>query len=300
MSRVLVTGGGGFIGRHVVAGLLGREHEVHVASRSDSASIGARWHRVDLMNADQTKAVIAAVQPEVLVHLAWYTDPRDYRSSLDNLRWIEASIRLIRLFAAHGGERLIGAGSCAEYDSGHGFCSESTTPTDPDSLYGASKNAVNQIAASASDELGIDVGWARIFFPYGHGEPSSKLVSYVAGRLLRGLPAECTTGDQFRDYIHVSDVARFFVEMVDSDAKGTFNVGSGVPVTVAEIALTVGRILAAPGMVRLGARETPPGDTPMLVADMRKARAELGWTPLLGLEDGLRRTIEALTAERAI
>lgn len=299
MSRVLVTGGGGFIGRHVVAGLALGEHEIHVTGRSDARSSGTIWHRVDLLDEEATEALLSELRPEVLVHLAWYTRPQDYRCSPRNLDWTEASIRLIRLFAAFGGKKFIGAGSCAEYDSNFGYCSEATTPSRPDSLYGVCKNAVSQVAASASDELGIDTGWARIFFPYGYGEPSSKLVSYVVHRLLRGLPAECTTGDQFRDYVHVSDIARFFVEMVDSDARGTFNVGSGVPVTVAEIALTIGRILAAPGLVRLGARETPPDDAPMLVADIRKARTELGWAPSVGLEDGLRGTIEALKAEGA-
>ena len=293
MSRVLVTGGGGFIGRHVVDGLLARGHEVHVASRSDSAARPPNWHRVDLLNAGDTEALIAASRPEILVHLAWYTNPLDYRSSLENLHWSEASIRLIRLFGAYGGRRFIGAGTCAEYDARHGLCSESTTPSDPQTLYGACKNAVREVASHAANHLGIEAAWARVFFPYGPGEPRDKLVSYIATQLLQGRPADTTTGGQFRDYIHVTDIASAFVALVESSKTGIFNVGTGIPVSVAHIAQTMGRLLEAPDLIRLGARASRD-ETPLLIADIRKSRSELNWQPTISLEEGLEKTIEAL------
>lgn len=299
MSRVLVTGGSGFIGRHVVAGLSLRGHEVHATSRSQAKADDVVWHKFDLLDGSATQELLAEVQPEILIHLAWYTNPKDYRSSPKNLEWSEASVRLVRLFAESGGRRFVGAGSCAEYDDQHGYCSERTTPSNPSSLYGACKNAVKDVVASASEELGIEAVWARIFFPYGPGEPRDKLVSYIVNQLLEGRVAECTAGDQFRDYIYVEDVAQFFVDISDSSAVGVFNVGSGVPVTVADLAMMVGRIVGAPELIQLGVRDTPPDDPPMLVADIRRARRELGWKPSVGLENGLERTVVSLRRSSA-
>jgi len=294
MSRVLVTGGSGFIGRHVVACLSLRGHEVHATSRMQAKADDAVWHKLDLMDGSATQAVLAEVRPEILIHLAWYTNPNDYRTSPANLEWTEASVRLVRLFAESGGRRFVGAGSCAEYDDRFGYCSEAATPSHPSSLYGICKNAVNDVVASASEELGIEAAWARIFFTYGPGEPRDKLVSYIVSRLLEGRVAECTAGDQFRDYIYVEDVAQFLVDISDSSAVGVFNVGSGVPVTVADLAMMVGRIVGAPELIQLGVRDTPQDDPRMLVADTRRARSVLAWKPLVGLESGLERTVLSL------
>lgn len=296
MSRVLVTGGRGFIGRHVVERLVGRGHEVYVTSRSRSAASQPNWHHADLLSAGAAEAVIAESLPEILVHLAWYTNPPDYRSSLENLEWSEASIRLVRLFGAYGGRRFVGAGTCAEYDPRHGYCSEATTPVAPDTLYGACKSAVQQVAAHAASRLGVETAWARVFFPYGPGEPRDKLVSYVATQLLEGRPAEITTGSQLRDYIHVDDIASAFVALVESSKTGVFNVGTGIPISVAHIAQTIGRLLETPDLIRLGGREAGREESPLLIADVRKLRSELDWKPTVSLEEGLEKTIEALRA----
>jgi nucleoside-diphosphate-sugar epimerase len=135
-----------------------------------------------------------------------------------------------------------------------------------------------------------------VFFPYGPGEPPDKLVSYIATQLLQGRPAETTTGGQFRDYIHVADIASAFVALVESSKTGVFNVGTGIPVSVAQIAQAIGRLLEAPDLIRLGGRESGQEETPLLIADVRRVRSELDWQPTVSLEDGLGKTIEALRA----
>lgn len=297
MSRVLVTGASGFVGGHLLPLLVARGHEVHAMSRFTRSSSSATWHDTDLMDARSVSELFADVRPEVLVHLAWYTNPGDFWWSQKNVEWVEATLRLARAFASLGGRRFVGVGTCAEYDPRFGFCSEGLTPLQPSTLYGASKHATHSIIESAADRWGIEVVWPRIFFPYGPGEPSSKLVSYVIGCLLRGRTADCTTGQQIRDYIHVSDVAAFLARLVDGRVVGAFNVGSGVPVTVGEVALTIGRLLGLPHLVRLGARQSDYDDPPLLLADMRKSQQELSWSPSLSLEQGLSGTIEFLKAE---
>jgi dTDP-L-rhamnose 4-epimerase len=132
VSRVLVTGAGGFIGRHTLAPLLAAGHEVHaVTSRPlvdgvpadaegpddalrETAS-AVRWRHADLLAPDSATALMEEVGPSHLLHLAWYTRPRAYWTALQNLDWVEASLRLLRAFGEIRGSRVVVAGTCAEY-----------------------------------------------------------------------------------------------------------------------------------------------------------------------------------------
>src|SRR5512139_1633254 len=150
MNRVLLTGGTGFIGRHVAAALTRRGFEVHSAERHTPAELTseARHHRCDLLDARQVSDLMAAIRPSHLLHLAWFAEPGAYWTSPENLRWVQASLGLLQAFAAQGGCRVVTAGSCAEYDWRYGYCSETLTPLRPDSLYGACKHAL-QVMVSA-------------------------------------------------------------------------------------------------------------------------------------------------------
>ena len=75
--------------------------------------------------------------------MAWYVEPGAMIEHEDNLRWTARRLELLRQFKAHGGERCVFTGSCYEYDWRHGYCSEELTPTRPDTLYGAAKNALS-------------------------------------------------------------------------------------------------------------------------------------------------------------
>src|SRR6185312_15698494 len=125
-DRVLVTGASGFIGRHVMSILQLRDCEVHaVTSRSSVPELqGVIWHQADILNGDSV-ALFNEIRPTHLLHLAWYAAPGDYWTSALNLQWLESSVRWARAFFEAGGQRLVCAGTCGEYDWSYGFCSES-------------------------------------------------------------------------------------------------------------------------------------------------------------------------------
>jgi nucleoside-diphosphate-sugar epimerase len=282
MKRVLVTGASGFIGRHTVPLLSAAGYEVHTAS----------FPEVDLLNAGARRDVVARVRPTHLLHLAWHVPPGKYWTSLENVRWLQASLDLVTEFAGQGGERVVTAGTCAEYNwSPGGVCRETGTPLEPASLYGASKDALRRIQESLAGQFGFRSCWGRVFFPYGPGEPAGRLVPSVIDSLRRGEPARCSHGRQVRDFLHVADVARAFVVLLESDCMGAVNIGSGAGVSIAEVVRTIGDLFGRHDLIRLGELPARAGEPNELVADTTVLRS-LGFAPQFDLRSGLADTME--------
>lgn len=293
-KRVLLTGASGFIGRHCVAPLLLAGYEVHAVSSKSvpQDQIGVHWHQANLLEESQIPSLLSRVQPTHLLHLAWYVVPGELTRSPENLRWVQASLELLRQFAEHGGTRAMIAGSGYEYDWEYGHCSETDTPTDPSTFYGVCKNALRQLVVGYSDLVGLSSVWARIFFLYGPHEHPDRLVSSAIRSLLRGVPARCSHGNQIRDYLYVQDVADALAALLESRALGVVNIGSGQPVTLKDIVMTIGATLQRPDLIRLGALPARENDAALVVADTHRLMKEVGWRPRYDLNTGLERTME--------
>jgi nucleoside-diphosphate-sugar epimerase len=293
MKRVLLTGATGFIGRHCLRPLAEQGYEVHAVSRvcAMKAEDGTRWHRADLLDSRQIGELLASVSPTHLVHLAWYADPRDYRTSPLNLLWCRAGIELVRRFAEAGGQRAVFAGTCFEYDPRFGYCSENVTPEAPSTLYGVCKNSLRQILTKYGADTGMSMAWARIFYLFGPHEPPGRIVPYVIRSLLCGERAKCTHGRQLRDFLHVEDVASALAAVLDSDVEGAVNIGSDEPVSIRALVEKIARQLDAFDRVDFGVRQAAPTDAPVVIADVRRLCNEVGWRPRWSLDDGLADTI---------
>lgn len=276
MSRVLVTGATGFIGTHARAALERAGHDVVVM-------------RVDLLHPRAGDALVEAARATHLLHLAWYAVPGKFWSAPENAEWVKATRRLLRAFYAAGGQRVVAAGTCAEYDwEGDGVLSERDTPIRPATPYGEAKAK----AFERAQGLGGELAWGRVFFLYGPGEHPDRLVSSVARRLLAGEEAPTTEGTQVRDFMHVADVAGAFAALVDSEVTGAVNVGSGVPVTVREVFDEVARAAGRPDLLRPGALPQREGEPPKLVADVARLRDEVGFRPRYDLRTGIEDTVD--------
>jgi len=293
VSRVLVTGAGGFIGRPAIAQLLAGGHEVHaVHSRAPGPQVeGVVWHQADLLASGAAETLAAQVGAVDLLHLAWYAAPGSFWSALDNVDWITPTLRLLRSFARAGGRRAVVAGTCAEYEWGGDVLVEDSTRLVPATLYGACKRATHVAAEALAERLGIELAWGRIFFLYGPGEDPARLVSSLARGLLAGEDVPTTEGSQLRDFMHVADVAGAVVALLKSDVHGAVNIASGRPVTVRDIATEIGIAAGRLDHIAFGAMPHRENDPERIVADVRRLRDEVGFSPRLELAEGISQTV---------
>ena len=292
MKKVLITGASGFVGHYCLPLLIAKGYEVHAVylQRNRTRDENVIWHRVDLLDPAKVSDLLALVKPSHLLHLAWFATPGEFWSSLENVRWVQASLQLLQAFAINGGRRVVMAGSCAEYDWQHGYCLEGHTPLVPATLYGASKHAVQCLLDAFAVQAKISAAWGRIFFLYGPHEHPDRLVAYVIRSLLHREQAQCSHGNQARDFLYVKDAADAFIALLESDVLGPVNIASGEAITLKEIILKIADLLDGRDLVQFGS--LPVFDEPeLLVADVSRLRKDLGWKQQWGLAEGLRETI---------
>ena len=297
IGRVLVTGASGFIGTHTIPLLTTGGWEVHAVRRAGAGwptlDRQVTWYSCDLRQAVEGRALIERVRPTHMLHLAWNAEHGAYWTAADNDAWAQGTIALARAFAAQGGRRFVAAGTCAEYDWTNlaGPCREDQTPCRPQTPYGRAKLEAATGVMSVARETGLSVAWGRLFFLYGPGEGARRLIPSVARALRAGGRAQVTTGTQVRDFLHVSDAASAFAELLSHMVTGAVNIGSGVPISVRGVVEILARAAERPDAVDFGAVPMQPGEPPMIVADVQRLEST-GWRPRVGLEQGLTAIIE--------
>ncbi|MGG5809214.1 NAD-dependent epimerase/dehydratase family protein [Falsiroseomonas sp. CW058] len=297
-ERVLLTGAGGFVGRAVVAPLLARGVELHAVSRSAARAIpGVTWHRADLLDEAEARALLREVRPTTLLHAAWYVEHGRFWTSPENARWVEASTALAHAFAELGGRRMVGLGTCAEYaevaaDDGEPW--PETRALGGGTPYGRAKAELAARLLALSPRL--SVAWARLFHLFGEGEPAAKLVPDVALSLLAGREARCGSGRAVRDYASTRFAGRALAALATGGVTGPVNIASGTGRPMREVIEAIGTITGRPDLIRLGARPDPAGEVPFMVADTSRLRREVGFTGTADLHGDLAALVHALRA----
>lgn len=297
--RFLVTGAGGFIGAHIARLLVQQGHAVFIMARPQSSlqrlsdcMDGLEVWRADLSDSGAVRQMVLEVKPDCAIHSAWYAVPGRYWTAPENLDCVTMSLSLAQILVSSGCQRLVGIGSCFEYDYDYGYLSEGLTPLKPRTLYAVSKDATRSVLESFCHGASMSFAWTRIFYVYGPGEQETRLVPSVVLALMKGSAAKCTEGFQVRDYLCVEDVASAIVAVAQSKFQGTVNIGSGEPVTVRAIVQRLGETLGRTDLLAFGAIKTNPVDPPFVLADVHRLWNDIGWRPSFSLEDGLHHTVQ--------
>jgi nucleoside-diphosphate-sugar epimerase len=295
-QRVLVTGGRGFLGSHVVRTLLASDRDVAVLTRSQATPVlaGGENARVSvltgsLQDREQLRKRIAEWRPDACIHLAWYAEPGRYLESSENLSALDGTLALLRALMDAGCASIAMAGTCAEYDTDQGWLKEDT-PLCPRTVYAASKASASMLVQQLAKDSSTTVAWARIFYPYGPFEDRRRAVPALILSLLERRRFAASTGDQVRDYVHASDAANAFVTLIDQRASGAFNVASGVPITIRQLMEMIGDRLGGRDMIDFGAVPPRAWEPRFIAGDTARLRS-LGWSPRYTLDQGLDETI---------
>lgn len=292
-GRVLVTGASGFVGRWAVSALGDLGFEVHGVAREDGLADIA-WHRADLLDEDERGALIAAVRPDFLLHLAWYTDHGHFWTTPENDAWREASLDLLARFVRAGGRHAVFAGSCAEYDwsSPAPVPWREDRPCHPATLYGRAKLELAMRGQVLADAAGVSFVWGRLFTPVGLHEGAERLVPSLIRALLEGRVATTGPGDLVRDFLDVRDVGRAFALLVDRDISGPINIASGDGISIQEIAVRIAGLIGRPELLGVGHRPPRSGDAHYMVADVTLLRQQVGFERQFTLDQTLRDAID--------
>lgn len=301
----IVTGGAGFIGRHTLPHLAAKGFAVHVLSRqalskgqqkelAGNTTSDTFFHGgVDLHDIDAVAPLLGEIKASHLLHLAWDTRHGIFWSSTENLDWIVTSKLLVQSFISHGGKRIVAAGTCAEYDWGSGEASldETKSKLRPLSMYGQCKVAFRKSLVTLSAHHQVSSAWGRVFFLFGPHECPKRLVSSAILALLQGKEFPASVGDQLRDFMYVDDVARGFVELLDSDVQGDVNIASGRGSSVAEVLTLLGEIIGRPELIKLGAKPKQAHEPVRLVASVERLQREVRFQDNESLRGGLEKSV---------
>ena len=292
-KTILLTGASGFIGAHLHAELRRLGADVHAVSRQRASGDGS-WHQLDLADEDAVRSLMRDLRPKIVFHLASYVaGARDRGLVLPTFHAnLASTVYLLDAAVEHGCERFVQVGSLEEPDPDEPVAV-------PSSPYAAAKAAASAYGRMFHQLYDLPVVLARLFMVYGPAQRDlRKLIPYLILTLLEGRDPKLSSGLRPVDWIYVEDVVRGLVRaaLADDAVGQQVDLGSGRLITLREVVEALYRQLAP-------SKEPPFGTLPdrpfeqVRKADIEASGARLDWQPAIGLDEGLRRTIEWYTAE---
>ncbi len=304
-ASALVTGGTGFIGRHLLARLAREGITATSLQRRKLPSDSGEVLVADMRTSGELERVLAGRRFDVVFHLAAYgVSPHDRDIQLMQAINTDATASLARFTQRSGSHALVIAGSGSEYDfAGVDTPVDIAHPLQTKSAYGASKAAGNAAALAIAGSAPIGLAIGRLFNVYGPGEAEHRLLPSLTSRLLRNESVDLSAGTQLRDFLHVDDAVAALLALADAaierQGRDIVNIATGIPVTVRLFAELCANVLGKPhALLRFGALPLRPDEMMFFSGNPQAIRALTNWQPSYQLRDGIAATIETMHGAR--
>jgi UDP-glucose 4-epimerase len=299
--KILVTGGAGFIGSHVVDAMVEAGHQVVIVDnlttgRTSNLNPKAKFYKLDIRS-PQLSEVFEIERPEIVDHHAAQVDVR--RSVSDPLFDadvnIQGGIRLIQLCLEFGVQKFIYISSGgAVYGEPEYLPCDEKHPIHPLAPYGASKYTLEMYLYLNKQVHGLDytiLRYGNVYGPRQDPNGEAGVVAIFTGRMLQGHSVTINgSGEQERDFVYVGDCARANIMVLDQGSGQIYNLASGEATSINQLFSELKEITAYRMEPLYGSAKL--GETFRIFLDAGKARAELGWQPLVDIKQGLSRTVE--------
>lgn len=304
IKRAFVTGGSGMIGSLLVRRLLAQGTDVAVLSRLGANRLrlndiarDIQWVETDIGDSVGIGKFLTQYRPTVVFHLASTpfnppTIPLSEHLSVNTL----GMAGLVEGLASCPDARVIYTGSAAVYGSVSQAGEDSACV--PATWLGATKAAGATLLAAHARMTGMRVMELRLYTPYGPWERPTRLIPSVVLSALDRRPVRTSEGLQRRDFLYVDDLLDAMVAAAALPGSGfeVLNIGSGEGIAIREIVTKVLDLMGNPVKADFGALPTRPDEILEMSANISKAKAILDWRPKIGLEEGLKRTVDWVVA----
>lgn len=300
--KVLVTGGAGFIGSHVVDALIERGDDVLVVDNlssglRDSVNPKARFEQIDICGLQRLEKVFKDFSPETVFHLAAHIDLREsFEDPAHDARSnVIGSLNILKLMADFGSRKIVFSSTGgAIYGEAAQIPTPETYSAIPASPYGISKLAVEHYLNVWQKLHGIEyvaLRCANVYGPRQGGKGEAGVTALFIKKMLKGEPIEIFgDGKQTRDYVYVADVVAANLAALEFAESGVFNIATGIETSVNEIYEKLAKLLSytAPSTNAPAVK----GEILRSALDASRAKKELGWEPKVSLDEGLVKTGE--------
>jgi nucleoside-diphosphate-sugar epimerase len=289
--KLLITGASGFLGKAVTEKIASKNRWVVYAATSGRRYVAfpdnVEVVNVDLLEGYNRQRMIESIRPDIILHLAWHAEDIDAES---NIKWLEASLHLMCLFANSGGKQFLFAGTCQEIRNYFGKRKEQNLDTGILSMYGASKYAFSNVAMAFFEKRNIRFVNMRYFTLYGPGDNGPLPAIPKAIRAFLGKKVfVCSNPNNIWDYVYIDDSVEATLKILESEFHGVINIASGLPLQMRDVFTIIANVMQCEDNLVF---ENQDVCKLILVGDTAVLEEKIGFKCKTPFEEGIKKTIE--------